>query len=190
MDHSEEVKPKLPEQLADFIEELARRGIKVTALPSEKSDACDFVADTHIGRIWIMDLGGLWEPRLALPGAAYFANAAEWQACLEGRKHNWKAPTLDESINWLTTTLSKGIPTEISAEKLDQVAGFRFRHGKKLVWLASTGIAVALLTLSFGLFLVASVTKNSIAGMNAVACAIIFVIYLFKWGKLMRSLRE
>lgn len=189
MEQFEETEPELPEQLSIFIEELRRQGISVTPLHSKKKRTYDFVADTHIGRIVILDLNGTWEPRLAIPGATYFANATEWRTCLEGGRRTWHAPTLEESIDWLTTTLSEGIPPEVTVADLDRLAGFRFKHGRKIVWLGSISIALALLMATLGLFWLASATKNTIVGINAVACLLIFFIYLFKWARLMLSLK-
>ncbi|RRD50021.1 hypothetical protein EII35_06560 [Arachnia propionica] len=183
---------KPPETLIRFTERLESRGIELVEanMPDSLDQGKDFIADTPIGRIWIIALKNTWTLRLAAPGAKYFANASDWKACREGRLHNWRTPTLDESIEWLTQVLSEGIPGDISIAKLDRLAGFRVRHGRTAVWLASTGIAIALLALSLSLFWVASVTNNSIARVNGVFCLIIFIIYLAKCAKAMWILRK
>lgn len=184
-------KTQPPEALLKFTKQLEAKGFTVhPAVTNNNDHGRDFVVNTPIGQVWIIDLNGLWTLRLKIPAAKYFADAAEWKACLKGQKRSWHSPDLEESIQWITETLSAGIPQEINPTSLDQITEFRIRHGNKIVWMFTGGIAVALLALSLGLFWVASVTKNTIAGMNAVACAIIFVIYLFKSARFMRSLRK
>lgn len=184
-------KSQPPETLLEFAKQLETKGLTVHPTATNNNDhGRDFVVNTPIGQLWIIDLNGLWTLRLKIPAAKYFADAAEWKACLKGQKRSWHSPDLEESIQWITETLSAGIPQEITPTSLDQIAEFRIRHGNKIVWMFTGGIAVALLALSLGLFWVASVTKNTIAGINAITCAIIFVTYLFKSARFMRSLRK
>ncbi|RRD02873.1 hypothetical protein EII34_15555 [Arachnia propionica] len=184
-------KSQPPETLLEFTKQLETKGLTVHPTATNNNDhGRDFVVNTPIGQVWIIDVNGLWTLRLRIPAAKYFADAAEWKACLKGQKRSWHSPDLEESIQWITETLSEGIPQEITPTSLDQIAEFRIRHGNKIVWMFTGGIAVALLALSLGLFWVASVTKNTIAGINAFTCAIIFVTHLFKSARFMRSLRK
>ncbi|RRD50022.1 hypothetical protein [Arachnia propionica] len=129
-----------PETLLEFTKQLQAKGLTVHPTVTDNNDhGRDFVVNTPIGQVWIIDLNGLWTLRLKIPAAKYFADAAEWKACLKGQKRSWHSPDLEESIQWITETLSAGIPQEITPTSLDQITEFRIRHGNKIVWMFTGG---------------------------------------------------
>ena len=101
--------PTLPSQtLIDFVERLQQQGISLVDLvpPGDSKRGRDFIAETPIGRIWFFQLSSSWMLRLRLSGMKYFANAAEWKACLKGKKIVWRTPGEEESVVWLDEVLS------------------------------------------------------------------------------------
>ena len=178
--------------LVDFVERLQQQGISLVDLMPEGDSkrGRDFIAETPIGRIWLFELSGSWMLRLQLPGAQYFANAAEWKACLKGKGFNWRTPGEEESVVWLDGVLSSGIPAGFDVERLDRLAGFRERRGPYVARLGPLVIAVGLVGVVFVLFWVAAVTKSTIAAVCAGFSVIAFVRFLMQWWKFRRSIHE
>ena len=188
----EEAPTTPPEPLIAFVAKLQDRGTVISDTEPVDSDkrGRTFIAETPVGHISIIALKLSWQLRLLPHGAKNFVDAADWKAVLEGKRHNWRTPSITESIEWLDEILFSGAPTEINTAELDKLTEFKILHAKKVAWAITSGIAIALLGLSLGLFWLADVTHNTIAAMNAIACLIIFVIYLFQWARFMWGLRE
>ena len=180
-----------PQVVIDFVERLQQQGISLVDLNSGSSRrGRQFIAETPIGRIWVRCLAGFWALRFALPGARYFANAAEWKACLKGRKHNWRSPSVEESVVWLDEVLSSGVPAGFDVERLDRLAAQRARTGPLMAWLLPSGIAVGLLGVVFVLLWVAAVTNSTIAAVCGGFSVITLGRFLVQWWKFERSLHE
>ena len=185
--------PTLPSQtLIDFVERLQQQGISLVDLvpPGDSKRGRDFIAETPIGRIWLFQLSSSWMLRLRLSGMKYFANAAEWKACLKGKKIVWRTPGEEESVVWLDEVLSSGVPAGFDVERLDRLAGFRVRTGPYMARLGSLAIAVGLVGVVFVLLWVAAVTNSTIAAVCGGFSMITLGRFLMQWWKFRRSLRE
>ena len=181
-----------PQVVIDFVERLQQQGISLLDLRAvgDPKRGRDFIAETPIGRIWIRILGGEWALRLEVPGAQYFANAAEWKACLKGRKRNWLSPGVEESVVWLDEVLSSGVPAGFDVERLDRLAEFRVRTGPYVARLGPLAIAVGLVGVVFVLFWVAAVTNSTIAAVCGGFSVITLGRFLVQWWKFERSLHK
>ena len=185
--------PTLPPQVViDFVERLQQQEISLVDLmpAGDPKRGRQFVSDVSVGRVWISTLAGSWMLRLQLPGAQYFANAAEWKACLKGRKHNWRSPGVEESVAWLDEVLSSGIPAGFDVEQLDRMARARERSGRYMARLGPLAIAVGLLGVVFVLFWVAAVTNSTIAAVCGGFSVITLGRFLVQWWKFERSLHK
>ena len=181
-----------PQVVIDFVERLQQQGISLVDLmpAGDPKRGRQFVSDVSVGRVWISNLAGSWMLRLQLPGARCFANAAEWKACLKGRKHNWRSPSVEESVVWLDEVLSSGVPAGFDVERLDRLAAERARTGPHVARLGPLAIAVGLLGVVFVLFWVAAVTKSTIAAVCGGFSVITLGRFLVQWWKFERSLHE
>ena len=181
-----------PQVVIDFVERLQQQEISLVDLmpAGDPKRGRQFVSDVSVGRVWISTLAGSWMLRLQLPGARCFANAAEWKACLKGRKHNWLPPSVEESVVWLDEVLSSGVPAGFDVERLDRTAEFRERTGLLVAWLLPSGIAVGLVGVVFVLFWVAAVTNSTIAAVCGGFSVITLGRFLVQWWKFERSLHK
>ena len=181
-----------PRVVIDFVERLQQQEISLVDLmpAGDPKRGRQFVSDVSVGRVWISTLAGSWMLRLQLPGARCFANAAEWKACLKGRKHNWRSPSVEESVAWLDEVLSSGVPAGFDVEQLDRMARARERSGRYMARLGPLAIAVGLVGVVFVLLWVAAVTNSTIAAVCGGFSVITFVRFLMQWWKFERSLHE
>ena len=181
-----------PRVVIDFVERLQRQEISLVDLmpAGDPKRGRQFVSDVSVGRVWISTLAGSWMLRLQLPGARCFANAAEWKACLKGRKHNWRSPGVEESVAWLDEVLSSGVPAGFDVEQLDRMARARERSGRYMARLGPLAIAVGLVGVVFVLFWVAAVTNSTIAAVCGGFSVITLGRFLVQWWKFERSLHE